>query len=105
VSPTRIPPSVVQDIGPLCEALSARGFIHASSQLGPMHSYVVRFVHGRDTLTIVADKGQLQLDGDYALLSSIGMWRAFDDYEEFTRCVLDALPALGFGAAGSRKVP
>jgi hypothetical protein len=67
-----LPAIVEKDLAALIADLEPRGIRVDSVELGSMHSYVVRLT-GRLALRIVADRGQLYLEGDKGDLAPYGL--------------------------------
>ena len=85
-----LPKTVESDIGSLISRLMDHGYKVELMNEGPMHSYQVALL-GPRKLTITADKGQLFVEGDRAELEAAGLWKAFDDNQEFESSVLKFL--------------
>lgn len=83
----KLPDVVHDDLEGLLGSLEQRGFVVESVEVGPMHSYLVK-LKGPSPLTIIADRGQLMLEGARDQLEPVGLWRAFDDRDEFGKAVL-----------------
>ena len=85
-----LPRIVESDIGSLISRLSDHGYRVELMNEGSMHSYQVALLGPRE-LIITADKGQLSVEGDRAELEAAGLWKAFDDKQEFESSVLKFL--------------
>jgi hypothetical protein len=68
--------------------LATAGFRLLHTQLGPMDSGLADFTDGSRHLRVIKDRSQWMLDGAKKDLERAGLWRAFDDTEEFRDALL-----------------
>jgi len=59
-----------------------------------MDSGIATFSNGLSTISITKDRGQWQLDAARAVLEPIGLWKAFDSDEAFSKAVERYLRAV-----------
>ena len=86
-----LPGEIRADIGTLLDHLAAAGFRPVGSRYEPASfgDYLVDFRGPTGSLRITRDRGQYMLEGDRGELESAGLWRAFDDRDEFTQRLTD----------------
>lgn len=89
-SPNKLPAPVRADLGQLIEGLESAGYtpirsVYAPDQFG---NYCVDFTGPGGSLRVVRDRSQYTVSGRRELLESAGLWRAFDDREEFASALI-----------------
>jgi hypothetical protein len=84
VQQSEIAPTVSETLGPLIRNLDALGYEVVGSH------YVDFLGHGRE-FRIIRDRGQFIIEADKKELAQLGLWQAFDDFNEFSSQVLNWL--------------
>lgn len=85
-----LPVEIVQDLHILLDPLRSLGFIPTDGQYDSdvFGNYYASFLGPKGRLRIIRDRSQYMVEGDPALLERAGLWRAFDDREEFAARLL-----------------
>jgi hypothetical protein len=89
VSEGSIPPRVRADVGELLDRLEQRGYRVTRAEYFPesFGDWEVDIV-GPTEFSLVKDRSQFMVGADRASLERAGLWRGFDDRDEFARLVL-----------------
>ena len=84
-----IAPEIQTDVGTLLDHLADRGYVVIASQCDSQ-TFGNWFVDlgGPSTFRILKDRGQYIVEADRSSLDPFGLFRAFDDPIEFSKCVL-----------------
>jgi hypothetical protein len=88
-----LPVEIVQDLQGLLDRLNALGCVPAGGRYDPdvFGNYYVNFSGRKGPFRIIRDRSQYMVEGDRAVLERAGLWRAFDDREEFAARLLSWL--------------
>jgi hypothetical protein len=69
-------------------ALKTAGFRLLHTEAGSMDSGLADFSDGSRTIRVIKDRSQWMLVGEQNQLERAGLWRAFDDTQEFRDALL-----------------
>jgi hypothetical protein len=85
-----IPEEITNDLGELLSQLAALDFIPRASRYEPQSfgNYYVTLSRADGFLRIIRDRSKYCIDGERKELEPVGLWRAFDDREEFAKKLL-----------------
>lgn len=77
-----------KDLEVISTAMATVGFALLFAENGPMDSGVADFSDGFRTIRVIKDRSQWMLKGVRDQLEPFGLWRAFDDTQEFRAALL-----------------
>ena len=95
MSRTKLPPSVVADLGKLPAALSDVGFTPQSCKYSPTDfgNFTVVFGSGNRSFLLSRDRGQFIVGGERGALEPAGLFRSFDSVASLHQPLLAWLKA------------
>ena len=82
---TEGPNRYFRDIEEFVKVLSHAGFslVRYSEEPRAFDNLYADFSNGQTTFRVVRDRSQWMVDGEKQLLERYGLWKAFDDQQEF----------------------
>jgi hypothetical protein len=89
IKPVDVEPEIRADVGPMLDQLAAYGYRLESSTYSPecFGNWVIQ-LKGPRAIRLFKDRSQFMVSGDRSTLDEVGLSRAFDDPEEFSKLVL-----------------